>query len=78
MTMKHRRPRGAAGGAVPLFAHVAPEAKAVLDDAAEACGVHKWVVLEAILRHTPLDEHGRPVWWNELHKTTEEQPLKSA
>lgn len=72
-----RRPRGTAAGCVPLFVEVAPDAKAVLDRAAAATGAAKWAVLEEILRHVPVDEHGRPQWWPIPHDQ-EALPLKTA
>lgn len=75
MATPMRRRKGEAASSVPLFVEVAPEAKAVLDRAAAATGAPKWAVLEAILRHTDLDDHGRPTWWPASAPDQEELPL---
>lgn len=59
-----RRARGTGAGRVPVFVEVAPEAKDRLDTIAGATGATKWAVVQALLEHVELDEHGRPVWWS--------------
>ncbi len=48
---------------VHLYAQIAPDAKAVVDRAAEAAKVPKAEVLEEILRHVQLEDDGLPTWW---------------
>ena len=78
MAAKPRRARGTASDAVGIFVEVAPDAKAVLDEAAAVLGQPKWRVMEEILRHVPLDADGRPAWWPDQLTPQEELPLKSA
>ncbi len=75
-TPTSRRSRGTAAGSVPLFAHVAPEAKAVVDRVAEATGAPKWAVIEAILSHVEIGDDGVPVWWTVPTPNQGELPLR--
>ncbi len=74
MATRIRRPDGTQNLGVPFYSRVTPEAKAVLDAAAAVLDVPKWVILDAILRRTELDEHGRPVWWPD-NTTNQQQEL---
>lgn len=79
MATRARRRRGEAVHSVPVFAEVAPAAKAVLDRAAAATGAPKWAVLESILINAQVDDEGRPVWWPvEASPEQEELPLTKA
>lgn len=51
--------------AVGLYAEVAPDAKAVVDQIHERVGGPKWAVVETLLKHveTELDDNGLPTWW---------------
>ncbi len=68
-----RRPRGTRDTTtVTVFAHIDPEAKSRLDELSEQLNAPKWAVLEALLRHVELDDHGRPAWWREVMPETQE------
>lgn len=61
-------------GASTLYAKIAPEAAAIVDDVARRCGVSKAEFVETLAFHlgTCLDETGIPTWWTrplgeELH-----------
>lgn len=49
---------------VGVYANLRVTAKQQLDAMAQATGARKNLLLEEIIAHVELDEHGVPTWWD--------------
>ena len=61
MSNRKRRLRGTP--VVQLNLTVAPEAKAKIDEIADALGLSEGIIFDLIMESLEVDEHGRPVFW---------------
>lgn len=61
---------------VPLYSDVKLSTKEAIDAIASATGCRKNVVIERIVEHISLDEHGVPTWW--LTSIPEQKDLRAS
>ena len=63
---------------VPLYSDVTVETKEVIDAIAAATGCRKNIVIERIVEHLALDDHGVPTWWPSAAPEQEELDLRAS
>jgi len=76
-----KRARGAAVGAVALFARIDPEMGEVADTVSRTVGVSKAEFVEELLRELKengLDERGVPIWWDRPIPSAQELNLEAS
>jgi hypothetical protein len=78
MAERIRRPRGSTQKNPVVFGHVSPEAKAVLNTAADTLGISSARAIELILLTLPLDPDGVPIAIDRNQYTREELPISAA